>query len=427
MSQSSPGKLALHWQIFIAMVIGLIVGVLLRFGLSETARDSGTVAMVVGILEGAGRLFISLLRMVIVPLVGSSIIVGVASIGDGKNLGRMGLKTFLFYTLTSLLAITGGLLLSNLIAPGQGVTMNTEAGPVFSPDDLQKPGSPLEILFRMIPENPVQALAEMDMLGIIFFCILFGITLTHMQADHRDRILNIVDSVFQIMMKMTGAIISLAPYGVCGLVFRAVYRIEDPSLFYAIAKYMVTIATGLTIHMFIVLPLLLWLLTKKSPLNQFRHMTNALLTAFSTSSSSATLPITMECVEENAGVSNRVSSFVLPLGATVNMDGTALYECAGVLFIAQVMGVDLSFGQQMLVVVTALLASIGAAGIPSAGLVMIFIVLEAVGLTGDQVGVIVGTMLAVDRPLDMFRTATNVFSDSVGTVIIAHSEGEVTN
>lgn len=425
MSGPSIGKTPLHMQIFIAMVAGALLGAGLRFGIPDSARESTMVVWLAAILSGMGKLFISLLKMVIVPLVGSSIVVGVASIGDSKNLGRLGLKTLGFYTLTSLLAITIGLAASNIIAPGNGVQIALDGANAVDPSKLSTPGSPFEIILRMVPTNPVAALANMDMLGIIFFSLIFGVTLTTMPDEHRDRLLNFINSLFETMMKMTGAIIALAPFGVVGLVFRAIFEVKDLSFFTALGAYFMTILIGVSLHLFVVLPLVLYLFTRKNPMKHFAHMRSALLTAFSTSSSSATLPVTMECVEEQAGISNKISSFVLPLGATVNMDGTALYECAGVLFIAQVMGADLSFTQQMLVVVTALLASIGAAGIPSAGLVMIFIVLDAVGLKGDQVGVIVGAMLAIDRPLDMLRTATNVFSDSVGAVIIAHSEGEV--
>jgi Na+/H+-dicarboxylate symporter len=213
------------------------------------------------------------------------------------------------------------------------------------------------------------------------------------------------------------------PLGVFGLITRVVAQSGLES-FKALGLYMMTIALGLSVHLFITLPLLLKLLGRINPRIHFRNMAEPLALAFSTSSSAATLPVTLRTVEEDVGVSNRVSSFVLPMGATVNMDGTALYECAGVLFIAQVLGADLGLFQQLMVVLTALLASIGAAAVPSAGLVIIFIVLEAVNLRGPEVNLIVGAMLAVDRPLDMFRTAVNVFSDSCGAAIIARSEGE---
>ena len=225
-------------------------------------------------------------------------------------------------------------------------------------------------------------------------------------------------------MKLTRAVIRLAPIGVFGLIARAVSLMGGGDLFQAVGKYMLTITLGLTIHFLIVLPVLFYLLTRKSPLLHYRAMASAMAMAFSASSSSATLPLTLESMEKNAGVSNKVSSFVLPMGATINMDGTALYECAGVLFIAQALGIDLDFGAQVLVVITALLASIGAAGIPSAGLVMIFIVLQAVNITTPAAYALVGLMLAVDRPLDMYRTVVNITSDSIGAAIIAHSEGE---
>ena len=225
------------------------------------------------------------------------------------------------------------------------------------------------------------------------------------------------------MMKLTQGIIRLAPLGVIGLIAGAISRM-GLGVFEQVGLYMLTIALGLTLHFLVALPLLYWVFTRRSPLPHYRVMAGAMQLAFSTSSSSATLPVTLRTMEKDAGVSNRVASFVLPLGSTVNMDGTALYECAGVLFIAQALGADLTFTQQVLVVITALLASIGAAGIPSAGLVMIFIVLEAVNLSNPAAHALVGLMLGVDRPLDMFRTVVNITSDSVGAACVAHSEGE---
>ena len=365
--------------------------------------------------------------MVIVPLIMSSIIVGVAGIGNPASLGRIGIKTLGYYFMTSLFAILIGLTMSNLIQPGVGADIPLDiVSDQF--ENLKTPGSLGEVVIRMIPINPVSAAANGDMLGIIFFSLIFGIALTMIQKKYRDILLPIADAFFGAMMKITELVIQLLPFGVFGLILNTLNNLDASGSWGYITNimwYMLTIAGGLLIHMLVVLPILLKVFAKKSFSDHFRHMANAMLTAFSTSSSSATLPVTIECVEKNAKVSNRISSFVIPMGATVNMDGTALYECAGVLFIAQVLGVDLSFGYQMVVVMTALLASIGAAGIPSAGLVMIFIVLDAVGLKGDSVNAIVLTMLAVDRPLDMMRTMVNVFSDSVGAVTIAASENEI--
>ncbi|MCF6238060.1 MAG: dicarboxylate/amino acid:cation symporter, partial [Candidatus Marinimicrobia bacterium] len=235
---------------------------------------------------------------------------------------------------------------------------------------------------------------------------------------------DLFDTFFKVMMKMTQGVIMFLPFGVFGLIAKAVAS-TGFTLFKAVGWYMVTITAGLTLHIFVVLPLVFWLFTRINPMKHYKAIASAMATAFSTSSSGATLPVTMDCIENKAGVSNKVTSFVLPLGATINMDGTALYECAGVLFISQALGFDLTITQQLLVVITAFLASVGAAAIPSAGLVMIFIVLDAVGLGNHpQAAIIVGTMLAVDRPLDMFRTVVNITSDTMGAVIVAKSEGE---
>lgn len=420
MRHPSLVKLQLHWQIIIGMLAGAGLAILCK----QLAPDTG--AYIIGGVGALGDIFLRLLKMMIVPLVASSIVIGVANAGDPKNLGRLGSKTFTFYIATSFMAIIVGLILSNIIQPGVGVQLDlTQSGDDIG-GKLQKPGSLFEIILRMIPTNPVQAAAEMDMLGIIFFAIITGIGLTLAPQERRDSIIAPLDAFFNVMMQMTSYIIALAPIGVFGLISKAVYTLE-PEVLLKVLNYMLTVALGLGIHLFISLPLIYMFFMKRNPVRHFRHMRNALLTAFSSSSSSATLPVTMDCLENRAGVSNKISSFVVPLGATVNMDGTALYECAGVLFIAQLLGIPLDFNQQLLIVITALLASVGAAGIPSAGLVMIFVVLEAVGIEGPEVNIIVGTMLAVDRPLDMFRTAVNVFSDSVGTVIIANSEGEIDN
>ncbi len=401
-------KLKLHWQIFIAMALG------------------ATVAAIIGermlpVAEPLGDIFMRLLRMVIVPLILTSIISGVAGIGDSRSLGRLGSKTFGYYIMTSTLAIIVGLSLTNIIQPGVGVEVVQEQE--ISPEDLEQAGSVTDILMRIIPINPVRAAAEGDILGVIFFAIVFGFAITQLPEKQRAPLLGFFDTAFEAMMKLTRAVIRLAPIGVFGLIGRAVSTMGF-EVFTAVGKYMLTIGAGLSIHLLIVLPVIFFLLTKRNPLDHYRAMASAMAFAFSSSSSSATLPLTMESVEKNAGVSNKVSSFVLPMGATVNMDGTALYECAGVLFIAQALGVGLDFGQQAMVVITALLASIGAAGVPSAGLVMIFIVLQAVNITTPAAYALVGVMLAVDRPLDMYRTMVNITSDSIGAAVIAHSEGE---
>lgn len=402
-------KLKLHWQILIAMVLGTVF-----------ALVAGEKALIVAPL---GTIFMRLLKMIIVPLVLFSITSGVASLGDSRTLGRMGLKTFGYYFLTSISAILVGLFFTNLIKPGIGLDIQTGAE-AFDPTHLSDTGGLLGILIRMIPTNPIQAMADGNMLSIIFWSIVFGFGITRLEGKPKEILTNFFNAGFEAMMKITHGIIFLLPIGVFGLISKAVAS-SGLDLFRAVGLYILTIFTGLTIHVFIILPLIFWFFTRINPIRHFRAMAPAMATAFSTSSSGATLPVTIDCVENNIGISNKTTSFVLPLGATINMDGTALYECAGVLFISQALGFDLSFTQQFVIVITAFLASVGAAAVPSAGLVMIFIVLEAVGL-GSHPGaaLIVGTMLAVDRPLDMYRTMVNVTSDSIGAAIIAKSEGE---
>ena len=399
----------LHWRIAVAMLLGIVAGL----------AGGEPLAGAVGWL---GQLFIRLLRMIIVPLVLTSIVTGVASVSAGAGLRRLFSKTFGYYMLTSAFACTIGLVLVNVIRPGVGADLagaETQALP-----DLAVSTSPIDLILDIVPPNVVAAAAEGSMLSVIFFAIVLGVSISVLQPRHREPLVKLFEAGFEAMMRLTRGIIDyVAPIGVFGLIVNLVGT-TGLGAFQALGWYALMLACGLTLHLFVVLPVLLYLVGGINPIVHFRNMVEPLVMAFSTSSSGATLPVTMNAVEKRVGVSNRVTSFVLPMGATVNMDGTALYECAGVLFIAQVLGVTLGLEQQILVVFAALLASIGAAAVPSAGLVVIFIVLEAVNLTGPQVELIVGAMLAVDRPLDMARTAVNVFSDSCGAAIIARSEGE---
>jgi Na+/H+-dicarboxylate symporter len=348
-------------------------------------------------------------------------VVGVSGLNGGQNLQRIGLKTVVYIIVTSLIAIILGLFLTNIIQPGVGVAVPTTT--TITPDNLNTSHSLSDLLIRMLPTNPIRSMVEDDVLGVIVFGIFCGIALLGLPQEPQDKIRKGVEYIFELMMRITNAIIALAPIGVFGLIVKTAAE-SDLTLVSGIGKYFFLIAFGVIVHGFIILPSILFLLTRLSPIRHFKAVLPALATAFSTSSSNATLPVTMECLEERAGVSNSISSFVIPLGATMNMNGTALYECAGVLFIGQALGIELSFQEQITVVLTALLASIGAAGIPSAGLVMIFIVTKAVGFQDADVALLVGAMLAVDRPLDMLRTVVNVLGDTVGAVIIAHTEGE---
>lgn len=401
-------KLKLHWQILIALILGILYGLFFP-AIAEYVTWMGTI-------------FLRALKMIIVPLVFSSIVSGVTSIGSAQSLGRLGLKTVSYYVMTSLFAILTGLVLVNIMKPGVGADLGFSE----SVEGLSTiSGGLADIIFRIIPENVFQAFITADMLAIIFFSLLFGFFITRTQNNSRDQLTNFFNAFFEVMMKMTVFIIKFAPLGIFGIVAGVVaQQAGDREALFGIMHrmgiYMLTVILGLAFHTFVTLPLILKLIGRISPKLHFKAMTTPLLTAFSTASSSATLPLTIEAVENEAGVSNKISSFVLPLGATINMDGTALYECVAAMFIAQAYGVELTFAQQMIVVITALLASIGAAGIPMAGLVMMSIVLTAVGLPLEGVGLI----LAVDRILDMCRTAVNVFSDTCGTVVIAKTEGE---
>ncbi len=398
----------LHWQVLIALAVGGLVGAV--FG--EPMADRG---------GWIGDLFMKLLRMIIVPLVLTSIISGVASVGGGRSLGRLFSKTMGYYVLSSFLAAFVGLLMVNFIRPGVGANLTGTDQQALP--ELDTPDSAVQLLLDIIPQNVVEAAATADMLALIFFCIVFGAALSTLPDKTRGPLVEFFDALFHVMMNLTSGIIKFLPIGVFALITRMVGTTGFEA-FVPLAKYALTIGSGVTIHFLVSLPILLIVLGRISPRIHFGNMREPLLIAFSTSSSGATLPVTMKVVEEKVGVSNKIASFVLPMGATVNMDGTAVFECAGALFIAQALGFDLSIMQQGIVVLTALLASIGAAAVPSAGLVVIFIVLEAIGLRGPDVNVIVGSMLAIDRPLDMYRTAVNVFSDSCGAAIIARSEGE---
>lgn len=401
-------KLKLHWQILIAFIIAILWGLFLP-------QYSNYVRWL-------GDIFLRALKMIIVPLILTSIVSGVTNIGGTKSLGRLGLKTMSYYLLTSTFAIITGLILVDLIKPGAGADLGFK---MDVPQLAKVSGNLWDIILRMIPQNIFEALGSGDMLAIIFFSVLFGFFITQVQSDYKDFMTNFFNSGFDIMMKMTSFIIKFAPLGILGIVTgviadQAADKAKLLNTFQHLGIYMLTVLGGLAIHSFITLPLIIKFIGKVSPAKHFKAMSLPLVTAFSTSSSSATLPLTLESVEHNDGVSNKITSFVLPLGATVNMDGTALYECVAAMFIAQAYGIELGFVQQLIIIITALLASIGAAGIPMAGLVMMSVVLTSVGLPLEGVGLI----LAVDRPLDMCRTMVNVFSDSCGAVTIAKTEGE---
>ncbi|MCK5407340.1 MAG: dicarboxylate/amino acid:cation symporter [Candidatus Krumholzibacteria bacterium] len=407
----------LHWKIIIGMAAGVVVGLTINESSAVPSAIKTPFSVIfTPIIGPIGQIFIKLLMMLIVPLIMASMITGVARVGDIRKLGGLGAKTFLYYLVTTFASVLVGLILVNILRPGAGAP--TIGGDV--PDVVRTQVTIGSVLLNMIPANPVKAMAEMQILPLIVFSLLFGAVLTTIGNKGRP-LIDLFESLNAAMMKLTDWVIRLAPYGVFALL-AAVVAESGPGIFANLGKYMATVLLGLAFHALVTLPILLKLVGGANPKRYFEKVATALTTAFSTASSSATLPLTIDCVETKAKVAPRVSSFVLPLGATINMDGTALYESVAAVFIAQVYGIDLSFGQQVLIFLTATLAAIGAAGIPSAGLVTMAIVLNAVGLPLEGIGMI----LAVDRILDMCRTSVNVWGDTVGCTVVARLMGEAT-
>jgi proton glutamate symport protein len=422
-SQAGP-RLALHWQILIAILAAALAGTL-----------SGTEAGVFGVTfyqvyEFVGSLFLNALKMIIVPLITASIISGIASLGGGEELGRIGIKTMGYYALTSLLAILVGLVFVNVFAPGLsgGVPVGEQLNLTLDATVVSSAVASVEgrggadivgIFLRMIPTNIVAAAAQGEMLGLIFFSLVFGFFMMRIPQRQAQTLLLFWQGIAETMMRVTMWIMKFAPYGVFGLVASTVASTGFAG-FAPMLVFFLTALGALLVHLFVVLPLLLRYVGRVSPVKHFKVMLPALLTGFSSASSSATLPLSMKYLEEGAGVSERTTSFVLPLGATVNMDGTALYECVAAIFLAQAYGLELSFATQFTVVLIALLTSIGVAGIPAASLVAITVILTAIGLPVEAIGL----LLVTDRVLDMVRTAVNIYSDSCGAVIIARSENE---
>lgn len=396
-------KLKVHTQILIAIVLGVVAGILFK---EKTVH-----------IKIVGDMFIRLLKAIIIPLIMASMVAGIVSLGDVRKLGRIGLKTFLYYAATTTLAVTVGLILVNVMKPGVGVQI------VEQEVDLggREVPSVVSIVRDIVPSNLFYAMAQDKVLSIIFFSILMGVAISSV-GEKAKPLVTLFEAFNAVMMKITDWIMRLAPYGVFALMAHTIGTM-GLAVIKPLLAYMATVAMGLAIHACVTLPILLIVFGKYSPVKFIKDVFSAVATAFSTASSAATLPITMDCLQENTGVSNKVTSFVLPLGATVNMDGTALYEAVAAMFIAQAYGIDLGFGHQLLIVLTATLASVGAAAIPGAGLVTMVIVLRAVNLPLEGIGMI----LAVDRILDMLRTAVNVWGDACGATVVANMEGEKLN
>ena len=418
-------NIALHWQILIANVLAAIAG-----SLSGTEAGIGSLTFH-GVYEFIGTIFIKALKMIIVPLIFSSIVVGITGIGRAEDLGRLGAKTIGLYLVTGLLAVLVGLAFVNTVRPGfengapVGEQLALQAGAQDVRQNLESSGGFGELVKmfeRMVPENVVAtASSNGDLLALIFFALLFGFFIARVGDEHAEPLFNFWNAVFQVMMKITEFIMRFAPIGVFGLVASVVAETGFDAV-RPLGVFALTVVAALLTHALLVMPLLVWLLARVNPWRLYRAMSPALLTAFSTASSSGTLPVTLDCMEKNAGISNRISSFVLPLGATVNMNGTALYECMAVMFLAQAYGVELGFATQFLIVVSALITSIGVAGVPSASMVAIGMILTAVGIPVEAMGV----LFVFDRVLDMLRTSVNVLGDGATALVVARMQGEQT-
>jgi Na+/H+-dicarboxylate symporter len=435
-------RLATHWQILIALVLASVTALTLRALFGGADETSSGAKLVAGALESCrfvGDLFMRALKMIIVPLIVTAVVSGITGMKGVQGFGRLGLKTMAFYLTSSLAAILVGLLLVNLIQPGlvngkpnEAILAAFEENKAKAdPADIakvevasQREGKDFLSLFKaMLPENIVFAASDNgQLLGVIVFSIMFAIATTQLPGAMGENVRDFFVAANEAMIIVTTWIMSAAPIGVYALILPVIYG-AGLDLFLQLGKYFFTVMLALLVHFAIILPLAVKFIGKVDPIAHFKAVRPALLLAFSTSSSSATLPVTMRAVQENAGVSKRIASFTLPLGSTVNMDGTALYECVAVIFVAQVMGIHLGLGAQFFIVVAALLTSIGVAGIPSASLVAILLILKNSGIPNAEIAVV--TLLAVDRLLDMSRTAVNVYSDCCAAVIIGHSEGEV--
>jgi Na+/H+-dicarboxylate symporter len=406
------------WGVFIAIFLAIIFG-------SWVGKEGSILGITFyDIFDTIGTIFLNALTLVVVPLVSSSIITGIARMGNEGEFGRLGLKTFSFYIGTSLIAIIIGLFFVNIINPGAAYQQvggpPLPVVPGFDSQLASHDGKAIvNVLLQIVPSNALDAFAKGQMLGLIFFCLLFGFAISKIEKGPSAILQGFFQGIFQVMIRITHVIMKFLPYGVFCLIAK-VFMTTGISSISSVALFTLTVILALGTFMFIALPLLLKFVGGVNPLWHLKAMLPALITAFSTSSSSAALPVTIDCVEKRAGVSNRICSLVVPLGTSINMSGSALYECVAAMFIAQAYGIPISISTQFLVVFMSLIASIGVAGIPSASLVAILVILRVIGLPAEGIGF----FIAVDRLLDMCRTSVNVFSDSCCAVLVAKTEGE---
>ena len=408
------------WIVLIAIVLGMIVG---NF-LGEDTQVFGVTFY--SMFDLLGKMFLNALTLIVVPLVSSSIISGIAKIGGEESFKRIGAKMFTFYIGTSLIAILIGLLMVNLFHPGLGHS-GLDSLMQNSPDmakltqsiDSDIGANIRNVILQIVPSNVLSAFSHGEMLGLIFFSLIFGYAVSRIDNHHSSLIIGVSKGIFESMIEFTHMIMKVLPFGVFCLVARE-FAVTGFTSLLPLVYFFFTVLVALIVYTFIALPLLLKVVAKVKPIRHFKAMSPALITAFSTSSSSASLPVTIDCVEKRAGVSNKICSLVVPLGTSINMAGSALYECVAAMFIAQVYGIEITVVTQFIIVLLALVTSIGVAGVPSASLVVILVILRSIGLPAEGIGMI----LAVDRLLDMCRTTVNVFSDSCCAILVAATEGE---
>ena len=414
-------KLKLHHLIFMAMILGAVFGFL-------TNVDGRLFGIpVLGLYTLLGDIFLNALKMVVIPLIMLAVVNGMISVGNDDHIGRLGFKTTSFYLVSCTVAVFIGLAAANIFMPGiiNGVPAKEMLGLAASTTDVlqrvegRSIGDFGQILLQFFPANLVQAAGDNQLLGLIVFALLCGFSLNKTNGKAAETLKDVVNASYDVIMKITMLIISFAPIGVFGLIAAIVTRTGFDAM-QPLAWFFLTVVVALFVHAFVVSTLAVKILTRRSPVRLLQAMFPALLTAFSSASSAATLPINMECAHNRAGISKRVTSFMMPLGATVNMNGTALYECVAVIFIAQAYGMHLSLTTQFFIVIAAVLTSIGVAAVPAASLVAITLILTMVGLPAEAIGLI----LVTDRILDMFRTSVNMWGDAIGATLVAHSEGE---
>ena len=422
-------KIELHWKIIIGMVLGLIFGfILLQFEGGKNFSNSW--------IKPVGTIFIKLLKLIAIPLILASLIKGISDLKDISKFKLIGLRTIIVYVCTTIIAISIGLILVNIFEPGNGVSTETVSKLTdtyserkgvqqkLSTASEQKNTGPLQFIEDVVPDNAFKAFSNNRlMLQVIFVSIFLGISMLLIGDKKSKPLKSIFDSLNDVVLKMVDLIMLTAPYAVFALLANVVVSSDDPEILMALLRYALIIVFGLII-MIAVYSVLVFLFTKTNPVWFLKQISPAQLLAFSTSSSAATLPVTMDRVEKHIGVDKEVSSFVLPVGATINMDGTSLYQAVAAVFICQALAFDISFFDQLTIVLTALLASIGTAAVPGAGMVMLVIVLESIGFPADKLAIGIALIFAVDRPLDMFRTVVNITGDATVSMIVANSVGK---